>query len=87
MSRFVLFGALIDFDGDGKVNESDCFLGTLFSDIDKDSDYDPVDPDEAEGDDDPYDVRDYFSTEEFYEDHPEDFSSFEDAEDYFDDWN
>ena len=86
MSRFNLFDGLFDFDGDGKVDENDALLGSLF--MDHDSDWlqehgDPDDDDEA----DPFDAQDYSSAEEFYEEHSGDFADFEDAEDYYNDWN
>ena len=87
MCWFNLFGGIFDFDGDGKIDENDALLGSLFSEKDEDDLYDPEDHDENEEYDDPFDAQDYSNAEEFYEDHSGDFSDFEDAEDYFDDWN
>ncbi len=86
MSRFDLFGGLFDFDGDGKVDESDAFFGSMLSEHDSDWIQEHGDPDD-DYEDDPYDAQDYSSAEEFYEDHSGDFADFEDAEDYFNDWN
>ena len=86
MSRFDLSGGIFDFDGDEKIDANDAFLGSLFS-HEEDSGLADDDPDEHDAEYDPFDAQDYSSPEEFYEEHSGDFADFEEAEDYFNDWN
>lgn len=87
---FNFFDGLFDFDGNGRVDEIDAFFGSMI--LDKHSGSfgsDEYDPEEDENSDefDPFDAQDFTSTEEFYEEHSGDFTDFDDANDYFNDWN
>ena len=90
---FGWLGGLFDFDGDGHVDENDTFFASLFSDrysrnTGFDSltfDYDEEDDEESD-DYDPFGAQDYANAREFYEDNSGDFSDYEKAEDYYEDW-
>jgi len=87
---FNFFDGLFDFDGNGRVDESDAFFGLMLLDNRSESfGRDECDPEEDEDSDefDPFDTQDFTSAEEFYEEHSGDFVDFDDANDYFNDWN
>ncbi len=87
---FNFFDGLFDFDGNGRVDEADAFFGSMILDNHSGSfgsyEYDPEE-DENSDEFDPFDAQDFTSTEEFYEEHSGDFTDFDDANDYFNDWN
>ena len=87
---FNFFGGLFDFDGNGHVEETDAFFGSmLLGNRSGNCGSDEYDPEEDEGSDefDPFDAQDFTSVEEFYEEHSGDFADFDDANDYFNEWN
>ncbi len=87
---FNFFGGLFDFDGNGRVEETDAFFGSmLLGNRSGNCGSDEYDPEEDEGCDefDPFDAQDFSSVEEFYEEHSGDFADFDDANDYFNEWN
>ena len=55
MGSFDLFGGIFDFDGDGKIDENDAFLGSLFSHEGNNGLVDD-DPDEDDAEYDPFDM-------------------------------
>ncbi len=78
---------LFDLNGDGRTDATDAFFGLMLADERSGSgEYDPEE-DEDSDEFDPLDAQDYSTAEEFYEDHTGDFSDFDDANDYFNDWN
>ena len=87
---FIFFDGLFDFDGNGRIDETDAFFGSMLLD-NRSGDFrsDEYDPEEDEDSDefDPFDAQDFTSAEEFYEEHSGDFADFDDASDYFNDWN
>ena len=87
---FNFFDGLFDFDGNGRVDDTDAFFGSMFlGNRSGDFGSDEYDPEEDENSDefDPFDAQDFTSAEEFYEEHSGDFTDFDDANDYFNDWN
>ncbi len=62
-----LFGNIFDFDGDGRTSDSEELFGLGL----------------AGPESDPFHAMDCGDEVEFYEEHMDDFDSFEDAEEYF----
>jgi len=86
-----IFGGLFDFDGNGRIDEADSFLGSILSnDLYAGNKgvgfYAMDDEDEEDAEYDPFGAQDYANAREFYEDNSGDFSDYEEAEDYYEDW-